>query len=81
MEMRAISSQYGLENAIQFGIEAGLDILCFGNNMSYDANIGERAIGIISQLVESGKISEARIEESFQRITRLKQKLNQPRSL
>ncbi len=75
MEMKAISSHYGLENAIQLAINAGVDLLCFGNNMSYDANIGEKAIGIIYHLVESGKISEARIEESFQRITQLKQNL------
>ncbi|MEO5802220.1 MAG: glycoside hydrolase family 3 protein [Verrucomicrobiota bacterium] len=73
MEMKAISGQYGLENAIQFGIEAGLDILCFGNNMSYDANIGEKILKIILHLVESGKISETRIDESFQRIMQLKQ--------
>lgn len=73
MEMKAISSQYGLENAIQFAIDAGIDLLCFGNNMTHDPNIGEKAMGIILQLVESGKISEARIDESFQRVMRLKE--------
>lgn len=73
MEMKAISAQFGLENSIQFAIDAGIDLLCFGNNMNYDANIGERAIGIILHLVESGKISETRIDESFQRIMQLKE--------
>lgn len=80
MEMKAISGQYGLENAIQLGIEAGLDLLCFGNNLSYDANIGEKALGIILRLVESGKIPESRIDESFQRIQRLKESLHRPLS-
>ncbi len=75
MEMKAISGHYGLENAIQFGIEAGLDILCFGNNMSYDLNIGEKVMKIVQQLVESGKLSEARITESYQRVMNLKSKL------
>jgi beta-N-acetylhexosaminidase len=75
MEMRAITSQYGLENAIQFGIEAGLDMLCFGNNMSYDLNIGEKVIGIIERLVQTGMIAEARIDESYRRILALKQRL------
>jgi len=78
MEMKAITSQYGLENAIQFGIEAGLDMLCFGNNMSYDQNIGEKVIEIIEQLVQKGKVSEARIEESYRRIMSLKQRLPKP---
>ncbi|MFN7138767.1 MAG: glycoside hydrolase family 3 protein [Limisphaerales bacterium] len=75
MEMKAISGHYGLENAIQFGIEAGLDILCFGNNMNYDLNIGEKAHGIIMNLVQEGKISESRIDESYQRVMALKQKM------
>jgi beta-N-acetylhexosaminidase len=75
MEMKAISAHYGLENSILFGIEAGLDILCFGNNMSYDRNIGEKAMGIITDLVETGKLSEARIDESHRRILALKRQL------
>jgi hypothetical protein len=43
--------------------------------MNFDANIGEKAAGIIQRLVESGKITEARIEQSFQRIQKLKQRL------
>jgi beta-N-acetylhexosaminidase len=75
MEMKAITSQFGLENAIQFGIEAGLDMLCFGNNMTHDTNIGEKVIGIILRLVEAGKLSEARIDESYRRIMALKRQL------
>jgi beta-N-acetylhexosaminidase len=74
MEMKAISSHYGLEQAVQYGIEAGLDVLCFGNNMNFDPNIVGKAAGIIHRLVTSGKISEARIDQSFQRIHALKQK-------
>ena len=75
MEMKAITSQFGLENAIQFGIEAGLDMLCFGNNMKHDPNIGEKVMDIILRLVETGKLTEARIDESYRRIMALKQRL------
>jgi beta-N-acetylhexosaminidase len=75
MEMKAISGHYGLENAIHFGIDAGLDILCFGNNMSYDVNIGEKVMGIILNLVQTGKLSETRISESYERVMSLKAKL------
>jgi beta-N-acetylhexosaminidase len=74
MEMKAIAGHYGLEQALQFGIEAGLDVLCFGNNMNFDADIAGKAADIIEQLVETGKIPEARIEQSFQRIQKLKQR-------
>jgi beta-N-acetylhexosaminidase len=75
MEMKAITSRYGLEQSVQYGIAAGLDLFCFGNNMNFDEHIGEKVTGIIHRLVDSGKISEARIEESFQRIQRLKHAL------
>jgi len=76
MEMKAISSHYGLEQALHYGIEAGLDLLCFGNNMIYDANIGTKAAELIERLVVSGKITEARIDESFGRLQNLKRKYN-----
>ena len=72
MEMKAISSRYGLEQAIQLAIEAGVDVLCFGNNMNFDADVGERVSGIIYRLVEEGKIAESRIDQSFRRIQKLK---------
>jgi beta-N-acetylhexosaminidase len=78
MEMKAITDCFGLEQAMHYGIEAGLDVLCFGNNIVHDANIGEKAVGIIQRLVESGQISEARIDESFQRIQKLKQRYLSP---
>jgi len=74
MEMKAITSQFGLEESIALAINAGIDILCFGNNMNFDAEIGRKASDLILRLVESGKIPESRIDESFARVQRLKQK-------
>jgi beta-N-acetylhexosaminidase len=74
MEMKAIDDEYGLA-AIPLGIEAGLDLLLFGNNMKYDPEIGRKACDIICQLVETGKITEARVDESYQRLQRVKRKL------
>jgi beta-N-acetylhexosaminidase len=72
MEMKAVTGGYSLEEAVRLGIEAGLDVLCFGNNLSFDPDIGAKAAGIIRGLVEAGKISEARIDESFRRVQKLK---------
>jgi autotransporter-associated beta strand protein len=74
MEMKAISSQYGLENSVPAAIEAGIDVLCFGNNLSYDVDIAPKAIAIIERAVKSGRISEARITESYERVLALKRK-------
>lgn len=72
MEMKAIGDHYGLETSIKYAIEAGIDLLCFGNNMKFDANIGKRASDIIFGLVNSGEIAESRIDESYERILNLK---------
>jgi len=74
MEMRAISSHYGLENSIPLAIEAGIDVLCFGNNLSYDPAIAGKAAAIIARAVESGRIPEARIDASYRRVLALKRK-------
>jgi beta-N-acetylhexosaminidase len=73
--MEAIAREYGLDQAITQAIEAGADILVFGNNLSYDPEITQKAVAIIEDLVQSGRISQARIAESFTRIMALKKKL------
>ncbi|MEJ2006237.1 MAG: glycoside hydrolase family 3 N-terminal domain-containing protein [Cyclobacteriaceae bacterium] len=76
MQMKAITLHYGLEKAIELGINAGLDVLIFSNNIQESE---ERTVDtvhrIIRNLVESGAISEERINESYQRIIRLKLRL------
>ncbi len=72
MNMKAITEFYGREDAIRRAINAGADILLFGNNLVYDPEIVKTAHGIIRVLVDSGKISKERIAESYERIMRLK---------
>ncbi len=74
MEMRAISHHYGLEKSVPAAINAGLDLLCFGNNMSYDPDIAPKAIAILERAVAAGEVAEARIEESYRRVLALKRK-------
>jgi beta-N-acetylhexosaminidase len=74
MEMKAISSHYGLENSVPAAIEAGIDVLCFGNNLHYDPDIAAKAIAILERAVVSGRISESRIDASYQRVLALKRR-------
>lgn len=75
LQMRAIADHYGLATAIRKSIEAGVDILVFGNNLDYDEEIVPRAIALIRELVASGLLSEARIDQSYRRIMLLKERL------
>lgn len=75
LNMRAVTEHYGLEQAVFLAIDAGSDILLFGNNLVYDPDIVPRAHALILELVESGRISRWRIEQSYKRIMALKQGL------
>ncbi len=76
MQMKAIRSFYGLETAIKMAISSGVDILLFANNSVFEEDISTRALAIIKKLLSRGEISPERINESYMRIMKLKEKLN-----
>lgn len=75
MQMEAIRSFYGLETAITRAINAGVDVVVFGNNSVYWPDIVPRAVKIIKQKIEAGEISEDRIDASYNRIIETKKSL------
>ena len=74
MQMKAIADHYGLGPAIRLAIEAGVDILLFGNNTSYDPAIASKATKIINSLIQQKIITLERIDQSYQRIMKLKKR-------
>ncbi len=76
MQMQAIAKNFTLEEMIKLAINAGVDIMCFSNNI---AGSEERAVDkvhrIIKTMVETGEIKRERIEESYKRIMVMKGKL------
>jgi beta-N-acetylhexosaminidase len=75
MQMQAIASFYGFEEALRLAIDAGVDILLFGNNLAYDPGVADRAAVTIKKLVKEGKISRKRINQSYRRIKKLQRRL------
>jgi beta-N-acetylhexosaminidase len=78
LEMRAITSQYDFETAVEAAVRAGVDVLLFANNTknAQEEGLAARVIGLIRKLVREGKITEERIEWAYRRIQRLKGKLH-----
>lgn len=72
MQMEAIRSEYGLETAIEQALNAGVDMLIFGNNLIYEDDIARRSIDIIQQLIAEGKVSKETIQSALDRIAKLK---------
>lgn len=72
MQMEAIRSEYGLETAIEQSLNAGVDVLIFGNNLVFEKDIAQKAIDIIQKLIAEGKVTEETIQTSLDRIAVLK---------
>ena len=76
MQMHAITKHFGLEEAIKLAINAGVDIMTFSNNIAgSDERTVDKVHGIIRKMVENGTIQRARIDESYERIMRVKKNL------
>ena len=72
--MRAISDNYKLEDMFVLMINAGIDLLCLGNNLDYDPEYIPKAVNAIRRSIENNRISIDRINQSINRITSLKHK-------
>lgn len=72
LQMKAVTEHVGLKEAVRLAINAGVDVLLFGNNLEYDPEIVPKVVGMIREMVAGGEISEGRIDASWQRIVRLK---------
>ena len=64
----AITQAYGADEAIALAIEARVDLRLFANQHVYDEHIVEHAIATIVELVDTGRIGEARLDESIAHI-------------
>ena len=76
MDMGAIANEYDTETVILMAINAGNDILVFGNNLTFDKNRGRDVNKTIVKLVKEGKIKKSRIRESYKRIMKLKKHIS-----
>ena len=63
---------------IRLAIKAGVDIMCFSNNIQgSDDRTVDKVHKIIREFVDKGEISRERIDASYRRIMAVKQKLQQ----
>ena len=72
MQMSAIADNYGFAEAVVGTVAAGVDVVVVGNNLSYEPDVAARIIDLLAAAVADGRLSEARIDESYRRIMALK---------
>jgi beta-N-acetylhexosaminidase len=64
----AIASRYTQAEAVALALEAGNDLLLFANQVAYVPDLATELVETIVSLVDSGRISEQRIDESIDRL-------------
>jgi len=72
LQMGAILDAYGFDEAVALAIEAGIDLLLIANQLVYEPDVATRVVDLVEQLVLIGRISEERIDASYQRVLALK---------
>ncbi len=75
LQMEGLTQFFDYPTIVERSIVAGADIILVSNNLDYDPEVTPRTIDHVVDLVRSGRISEERINESYQRIMRLKAEL------
>lgn len=72
MQMGAIRAAHGWDEAVALAIAAGVDILTIANPPVRGSSSVTATIDLVERLVGSGRISEARIDASYDRIQAFK---------
>lgn len=72
LQMKAVNKLFDFKTILKNSINAGVDILVFGNNLEYDESIPQKAVTQIIRMIENGEISKGSIEESYKRIMEAK---------
>lgn len=76
MRMKAISNNYSFKEAIEKAINAGVDILLYtANSQDSETSICQDVIMAVKELIADNKISQERIEQSYQRIMAVKSRI------
>ena len=76
LQMAALTDHFSEKDILYRAIMAGNDLLIYGNNLRYKSDLLNRKIKLINELIHEGKISEARIDKSWQKILRVKNRLH-----
>ncbi len=72
LQAGAISDSFGDARAIELALAAGNDVLLLANQQTYVAEIAQRTIDIVVDLVGRGRVTVERLEASAARLARVR---------
>ncbi|MBU1643498.1 hypothetical protein KKE54_09065, partial [bacterium] len=74
LQMAAIHEHYTLKETVTLALNSGVDLLLFANQLEKPIGL-DAIVKVITAQVNTGKISEKRINEAYIRVKKLKEKL------
>ncbi len=74
LQMAAIHKHYSLKETVTLALNSGVDILLFANQLATPLRL-ETIIDVVKGQIKAGKIKEERINESYARVQKLKERL------
>ena len=82
LDMGAIRQNFDLEETVIQAINAGCDILLFSNRTKHNPNLADDINKIIKNAILDGLIRPSRIQQSYDRIIKLKKNIiiNEPKA-
>lgn len=75
LQMQGLTQFFDYKTIVEKSILAGVDIILVSNNLDYDPEITPTTINHVMDLIRVGRITEQRIDESYQRIMTMKKRL------
>ena len=75
LEMGAIRKQFTLKQTVLRAVAAGIDVLLFSNTADYDPKLGDKVREILVEEAATNPDFAAHIQQSYDRIVALKQRI------
>ena len=75
MQMKAITDHCGLAEGCCRALDAGIDLLIVGNNLSHDPHILSKLKTAVLTAIDAGQVTERRIEDAWSNIQNFKKSL------
>lgn len=75
MQMKAITSRYGLAEGCCQALAAGVDLLIVGNNLEHEPDLFRKLKAAVLAAVDQGILTEERIDEAWNNIRNFKKTL------
>ena len=74
LQMAAIHKHYSLKETVTLALNSGVDILLFANQLAKPLQL-ETIVDVVKAQIKAGEIQEQRINESYARVQKLKERL------